>query len=180
MLRLEVSEREFFDETIEEFVVQPSMTLELEHSLVSLSKWESIFEKPFLKDGEKTDEEVLAYIQCMNVAPEDLPMETVLRLDDSHLQAIHEYIERKMTGTTFPNERPGGPSETISAELVYYWMFSLGIPKECEHWHLKKLLTLIKVFNVKNAPPEKRAPQEIAESRRELNARRKAELKTRG
>lgn len=179
MLSIVVSGIEVFDNSAQEFATQGDVVLELEHSLVSLSKWESIFEKPFLGKVEKTAEEVLGYIKTM--ALNEVPEEVFSKLSEDNLKAINEYIEAKMTATWF-HEAPGAPAtrDVITAELIYYWMITFQIPLECEKWHLNRLFTLIRVCNIKQAKPKKMSRSEIASRNRELNAQRKTQLGTRG
>lgn len=178
MLELLVGD-EFFDNDKQEFVLKNCVELELEHSLVSLSKWESKYEKPFLGPSEKTEEEMLWYIEAM-VLNKKIPPGVFSRLSSKHIQEIEAYINAKMTATWFPEEKPNGGGETITAELIYYWMVALQIPFECQNWHFNRLLTLIKVCNLKNAPEKKLSPAEIAARNRNLNAERKAKLGTTG
>lgn len=180
MLTITVSGVESYDEKLEQFVSIGDITLELEHSLVSLSKWESEFEKPFLGKGDKTSEETLAYIRCM-VLGKDPPGDFLQRLSKENLETINAYIDRKMTATWF-SDQPGAPRsrEVITSELVYYWMTVFDIPFECETWHLNRLFTLIRICNVKQAKPKKMSRAEVATRNRELNAQRKAQLGTRG
>jgi hypothetical protein len=180
MLRLVVPGVEYFDEQTREFVTKDDVTLELEHSLVSLSKWESIYEKPFLGKDEKTTEEILNYVKLMTLTP-DVPEDVWNKLTEGNILAINDYIEAKMTATWF-SDPPGAPQsrDVITAELIYYWMIVFQIPFECENWHLNKLFTLIRVCNIKQAKPKKMSRSEIAARNRELNAQRRAQLGTRG
>lgn len=159
----------------DKFVVTDSFTLELEHSLVSLSKWESEFEIPFLTTEDKTPEQILWYIQAMALNPE-VPEKIFSHLTPENITQINEYIAAKMTATWFPKERISQRNqEIVTAEIIYYWMFSCNIPMECQYWHLGRLLTLIQVCHRKSAPPKKMSEAEILRRNSELNARRRAE-----
>ena len=180
MLTIKVPGKEFFDTVLQEFVSVDDVVLELEHSLVSLSKWESKFEKPFLGSAEKTDEEVLAYIEAM-ILTEDYPSDIIKRLSKDNIKEINSYIEAKMTATWFNDKKPAKKNnEVITAEVIYYWMITFNIPIEFQYWHLNRLFTLIKVFSVKNTKPEKMSKRDLLAKNRELNAKRKAELGTTG
>lgn len=181
MLTITIQGTEFFDEKLEEFVYPESFVLELEHSLVSLSKWESIFEKPFLGKDEKTTEELMHYIYLMIITPGYTP-EILDRLSEANLKEIQAYFDAKMTATWFSDVPGGGPksSETITSELIYYWMSAFSIPMECENWHLNRLFTLIKISNLKNQKPKKMSAKDVAARNRELNAKRLKELGTSG
>jgi hypothetical protein len=180
MLTLVVNGREMFNDESQEFVTTHDVTLELEHSLVSLSKWESIFEKPFLSTVDKTTEEVIGYVKAMTLTP-DFPPGVFEKLSAENYQAINDYIDAKMTATWF-KEQPGAPQsrEIITAELIYYWMIVFQIPFECENWHLNRLFTLIRICNIKQSKPKKMSRSEIAQRNRELNAQRRAQLGTTG
>lgn len=181
MLTIVILGTEMFDETTQEFVTEGDITLELEHSLVSLSKWESKYEKPFLGKDSKTTEEVLDYIKLMTLTP-NIPPEVYLKLSEKNVIEINNYIEAKMSATWF-HDTPGGSSssrEVITSELVYYWMITFQIPFECQYWHLNRLFTLIRVCNVKQEKPKKMSKAEIASRNRELNAQRRSQMKTRG
>lgn len=179
MLELVIGD-EFFDDDKQEFVIGNRVDLELEHSLVSLAKWESKYEKPFLTSEAKTEEEMLWYIEAMTLT-EKIPPGVFSRLSSKNIDDINAYINAKMTATWFDedkNQRRG--SEVITAELVYYWMIAMNISFECQHWHFNRLLTLIKVCNIKNAPEKKLSPAEVAQRNRNLNQQRKAKLGTAG
>lgn len=180
MLMIVVPGIELFDDTNQEFTTQGDVVLELEHSLVSLSKWESIYEKPFLGEGEKTTEEVIGYVKAMTLTPK-VPEEIFHKLSEENVTAINEYIDAKMTATWF-NDAPGAPKsrEVITSEIIYYWLIAFQIPFECERWHLNRLFTLIRVCNIKQAKPEKMSRAEIAARNRELNAQRRAQWGTQG
>lgn len=180
MLTIVVPGVEMYDEQNEEFVTRNDMTLDLEHSLVSLSKWEAIFEKPFLDTKQKTTEEVLEYIKLMTLTP-NVSDDVYTKLSEENVLAINKYLEAKMTATWF-SEAPGAPKsrDVITAELIYYWMITFQIPFECENWHLNRLFTLIRVCNIKQAKPKKMSRSEIAARNRELNAQRRKQLGTTG
>ncbi len=180
MLTIIVRGPEMFDESTNEFITQGDVVLELEHSLVSLSKWESFYEKPFLGQVTKTSEEVIEYIKFMTLTKE-VPEETFLKLSETNFQEIDNYLNAKMTATWF-NEMPGAPKsrEVITSELIYYWMTVFNIPFECETWHLNRLFTLIRICNVKQAKPKKMSRSEAAARQRSLNEQRKKQMGTKG
>jgi len=180
MLTIVVPGVEMFDEKSQEFITKDDVTLDLEHSLISLSKWESIYEKPFLGKGERTSEEILGYVKAMTLTS-NVPDAVFLKLSEDNVMAINKYIDSKMTATWF-SEPPGAPAsrDVITAELIYYWMITFQIPFECEKWHLNRLFTLIRVCNIKQAKPTKMSRSEIAARNRELNAQRRAQLGTKG
>ena len=180
MLTIIVPGVEMFDEKTQEFITKDDITLQLEHSLVSLSKWESIHEKPFLSNDDKTSEEVLEYVKLMVVTP-NVPNHVFEKLSNNNIEEINKYIDAKMTATWF-SEAPSAPKsrDVITAELIYYWMITFQIPFECENWHLNRLFTLIRVCNIKQAKPKKMSRSEIAARNRELNVQRRAQLGTKG
>jgi hypothetical protein len=179
VLKITVTMSETFDEEAQEFITQ-GVDLELEHSLVSLSKWESEFEKPFLSKEDKIDDEVIGYVRCMILTPE-FPPEVFSKLSSENLEQIKAYIDAKMTATWFNEPKTAARSrEQITSELVYYWLVSYQIPWEAETWHLNRLFTLIKVFNAKNAKPQKMSAKEAAAQRRALNEQRRIQFGTKG
>lgn len=180
MLRLVIPARELWDGRKSQFVYTKEQTLQLEHSLISLSKWESKWQKAFLSRKEKTQEESIDYIRCMLITPNVDPS-VVSALPHQAIEAINEYISAPMTATYFREDRNERNSrEVITAELIYYWMISLNIPFECQKWHLNRLLALIKTCSIKNSPPKKRSTKEIMSQNAALNAARKKQLNTRG
>lgn len=180
MLKITIPAVEQWDEYNQEFINTKEQTLHLEHSLLSLSKWESKWNKPFLTKQPKTYEETLDYIKCMTVNQNVDP--TIYScLNNSHFDQINKYIEAPMTATYFSEEKGKKASrEQVTSELIYYWMIALQIPFECEKWHLNRLLTLIKVCNIKNTPPKKRSKREIMSHNAALNAARRQQMNSRG
>lgn len=183
MLRITVPGEEHFDEENSKFITIGDRVLELEHSLATLSKWESISEKPFLAETKKTTEDVLSYIKAMTQTP-DVPPDVFDRLSQKNFEEINKYIDARMTATWF-SDKPNSPNSNtiITAELIYHWMISFGISWEAQHWHLNRLFTLIRVCNEKNSKPKKMSRSEIAarnEHNRQLNEQRRAQLGTTG
>lgn len=166
-----------FDESTQKFV---TYDLELEHSLVSLSKWESKFEKPFLNNGNKTPEEASWYLKAMALDP-NVPPEVFHNLTEKNIETINAYISAKMTATWFAedgSQRRSG--KVITSELIYYWMISLNIPHQFETWHINRLLTLIRVCNVENAPKKKMSKREALARQKSLNEQRRQQLGSSG
>lgn len=180
MLQITIPAVEQWDENKQEFVFTKEQTLQLEHSLVSLSKWESKWCKAFLTKQDKTIEETLDYIRCMTLTQNVNP-EIYQYLTNGNIDEVNRYIEAPMTATYFSEDNASKTSrEQITAELIYYWMISLNIPFECQKWHLNRLLTLIKVCNIKNQPPKKRSKNEIMSRNAALNAARRKQSNTKG
>lgn len=180
MLQITVPGVEIYDESIDEFITIPETTLKLEHSLVSLSKWESKWCKCFFTKEPKTTEETLDYVRCMTLTQNVKP-EVYLCLSEDNLEQIHKYIEAPMTATYVPdNNKQTSNREKITSELIYYWMITLNIPMECQKWHLNRLLTLVKVCNFKNDSPKKMSRGEIMSRNAALNAKRRKQLNSKG
>ena len=180
MLQITIPAVELFDERINEFISTKEQTLQLEHSLVSLDKWESKWCKPFLSKQDKTPEELLDYVKCMTIT-QNVDPNVYQFLTDNNLREINSYIEAPMTATTFSDDKNTKKNrEIITAELIYYWMIALNIPFECRKWHLNKLLTLVKVCNIKNQPPKKTSKKDLLARNAALNAARRKQLNTSG
>lgn len=182
MLQVTIPAAEMWDEINQEFVYSKEQVLRLEHSLVSLSKWESKWLKPFLTRETKTYEETISYVECMTLNQHIDPA-IYRNITDDILEKINAYIESPQTATTFSDPPGGGapPSREIrTAEIIYYQMIALDIPFECQKWHLDRLLTLIKVCSIKNQPPKKRSRNETLSRNAALNAARRKQFKTKG
>ena len=180
MLRITIPDKELWDEIKEEFVYKKGQTIQLEHSLVSLSKWESKYCRPFLSKQDKTYEETVDYIKFMTMT-QNVDPEVYENLTDKNIEEIKKYIEAPMTATHFSEDKnPKISREPTTAELIYYWMVALNIPFECQKWHLNRLLTLIRVCNIKNQPPKKRSTKDIMRRNSAMNASRGKQYKTRG
>ena len=180
MLQITVKGAELFDERTNRFISVKGATLQLEHSLVSLSKWESKWKKPFLNNTEMTPEMSLDYVRCMTLTQNVDP--TIYQfLTPADMEKIRTYIDDPMTATTFRKEHRPGKNQVITAELIYYWMVTLGIPWDpCQKWHLNRLMTLIRVCDEKNAPRKKMSRSENLNRMRNINAARRAKYHTNG
>lgn len=179
MLTVTIPENELWDPIKEEFITIKKTTITLEHSLVSISKWESKWNKPFLYSKGKTSEELFDYIRCMTLT-QNVSLEIYKYIPQTVIDKIIEYIDSPMTATWFSKQKDSGSREIITSEIIYYWMISLNIPFECQRWHLNRLLTLIKVCNIKNNPKEKVSKKELLSRNASLNAARKKQLNTKG
>ena len=173
---------QLWDEVNEQFISSPETVLELEHSLVSLSKWESKWCKPFINRNDKTAEEMIDYVRCMTLNSNKVNDVVYSCLTEENIKEINEYIEAPMTATWFSkNSQTGSQSgEQITSELIYYWMIALNIPFECQKWHLNRLLTLVRVCNIKNQPDKKMSRRETLSRNAALNAARRKQLNTKG
>ena len=180
MLRITIPARECWDDAKQEFVNEKEQVLQLEHSLVSLSKWESKWCKSLIATEKMTYEETIDYIKCMTLTQNVHP-DVYKRLTDEHIEMVEKYMDAPMTATTFADDRKkGGRTEIITNEIIYYWMITLNIPPEYQKWHLNRLLTLIKVCTIKNNPPKKMSAGEIMSRNRALNEARRKQLNTKG
>lgn len=179
MLQIIIPASEQWDEINNEFVYTKERTLQLEHSLVSISKWESRWNKSFLSKPDKTSEESLDYIRCMTLT-QNVDQSTYNCLTKENIDQINKYINLSMTATTFNNKKNNSGREQITSELIYYWMVTLNIPFECQKWHLNRLFTLIQVCNVKNGPTKNMSQREIMSQNATLNASRRKQFNTRG
>ena len=180
MLIITIPDTDYFNESTSEFCKVKGTSLQLEHSLVSLSKWESKWCKPFLAKEYKTDEETRDYIRCMTINTQ--PSTDVYRaLTNTQIKEIAAYIDAPMTATTFSKTQLAGSNrEIITSELIYYWLIAQQIPFECQKWHLNRLLTLIRVCSIKNSPPKKMGRQSIQMRNKELNEQRRKQINSRG
>lgn len=182
MLKVTIPETELFDNKTNEFIIVKSQTLTLEHSLVSISKWESKWHVPFISSKEKTVAQTLDYIRCMTLTQNVDPL--VYRvIPNSVAVKIKNYIDDPMTATWFSEEQERqfrSKIEVVTSEIIYYWMITAGIPFECQKWHLNRLLTLIKVCGEKNKPQKKMSKRSILERNARLNAQRRAALHSKG
>ena len=180
MLNIVIPASEYFDESTNTFVFFKETRLQLEHSLVSISKWEAKWHKPFLDMKPKTAEECLDYIRCMTIT-QNVDPSVYTRIPADVFEKVNAYIEAPMTATWFSDKKKnGGSREVVTSEIIYYWMFSLNIPMECQKWHLNRLLTQIRVVNLKNAPQKKMSRKEIMSRNRALNAQRRQSLNSKG
>jgi hypothetical protein len=175
MLKLVVPAKDFFNEITQEFMYVKEQTLQLEHSLVSISKWESEWHKPFLGKDKHTDQEALDYVRCMTITQNVDPL-VFQSIDNNLMEQIRTYIDNPMTATTIKEK--GKPSrEVATSEVIYQWMIGLQIPLDCEKWHLNRLLTLIRVCNIKNSPQQKMSNKEALAQHRSINAARRQKAK---
>lgn len=180
MLEITIPAVELWDEVSQEFITSKEQTLKMEHSLVSISKWESKWCKPFISKEAKTIEETIDYAKCMTIT-QNVSDDVYRFLTDENIKQINEYIEAPMTATWFTEDKRGSKSgEQVTSELIYYWMIALNIPSEYQKWHLNRLLTLIRVCNIKNQPAKKMSRKEIASRNAALNAARRKQLNTKG
>ena len=184
MLTVVIPKQEYYDEQLEEFREFKGAVLQMEHSLVSISKWESKYKRPFLKEKDvKTQEETLYYLQCMTIT-QNVDPSVFTYLTKENMNEINDYIHDSHTATTFSGSSSGkGKSrEIMTSELLYYYLFSCGFPIECQKWHINRLLTLIHIYSIKNDPKgsKKMGKNETLSKYRSLNAARRAKYGTKG
>lgn len=183
MLTIIVPSHEIYDEKNNTFSNTKEQILCLEHSLVSISKWESKYHKPFISDKPKTDEELIDYIKFMTIT-QNVDDKIYNCLTNENFKQVNAYIEDTMTATIITDRRDENKksksSNFVTSELIYYWMISYQIPFECQRWHLNRLLTLIKVCNVKNNTNDKMSKKDIYANNKALNAARRAKMHSKG
>ena len=181
MLQLTIKAQELFNNDTQEFIEIKPTVIQLEHSLVSISKWESKWHKPFLTDDDKTTEELVDYIRCMTITQNVSPS-AYYGITNQQIQKIKDYISDPMTATTFnePQNKGRVKKKKITSEVIYYQMIALGIPMECQKWHINRLMTLIRVCNIKNQPEKKMKGGDVARQYADLNRARRNALHTRG
>ena len=181
MITIHIPERELYDETNEEFIEVKDITLELEHSLISVSKWESKWKKPYVSEEKKSTEEVIDYIRCMTIN-KNVDPNVYKAIPADELKKIVDYINDPMTATVFYDNgrKPPRNSEFVTSELIYYWMSAYNIPFTCEKWNFNRLMALIRIAGEKNSEPEKMSPDAIRAQNKMLNEKRRAALKSKG
>lgn len=180
MLHITIPAVEQWDEINERFIQTKEQKLVLEHSLVSLSKWESKWCKPFLSKQEKTQEEIIDYVRCMTITQNVSP-DVYKYLTRETLKQINDYIDAPMTALRFNDgENKTGKNQKITGEIIYYWMIAFNIPSEYRKWHLNKLMALIKVCDRKNRPKKKISRKDKISQFAALNAARRKQLNSKG
>jgi hypothetical protein len=180
MLTIKVCIPELYDEENNIFLSPRECNITLEHSLISVSKWESKWCKPFLSKEDKTRDESIDYIKCMTLT-QNVDDEFYNYISNDIMSQISKYIEKPMTATIISKrQNTSNSGEFITSEIIYYWMTALSIPFECQKWHLNRLLTLIQVCNIKNSAPKKTNRRELLSRNAAINAQRKAALNTKG
>ena len=181
MLQIRIPKREYFDNATQQFIYYPERVLCLEHSLLSISKWESKWKKPFLSQGPTTYEESVDYIRCMTLNTQ-INSDAYVGMTKEIFDKVREYMDDSMTATWFSDQKgkSGKKGPVVTSELIYYWMIALNIPMECQKWHLNRLFALIRICEIKNAPPQKMKKKDIYARNSALNAARKRKLGTNG
>lgn len=181
MLKLEIKAEELYDEANEEFITIKPTTLLLEHSLISISKWEARWEKPFISQSPKTVAEVIDYIRCMTIN-QNVDPNVYFAIGSDEIEKVNAYIGSKQSATWFTEQKSyKRSSEAVTSELIYYWMTMFNIPFEvCEKWHLNRLMNLIRICSIKNGPKKKMSKRSVMEENARLNAERKRKYGTKG
>lgn len=183
MLKVNVPVREWLDEKTNEFIRSPQTTLTLEHSLISVSKWEAKHRKPFSTSFEAgmSVEDFRDYVRCMTIG-KTVDQMTYYALSPKNFEQIQQYISDPCTATTIRNTRKNKKrnNKVVTAELVYCWMFSNNIPMECEKWHFNRLMTLIQVCFLENREPEKMSKRDVMKQNSALNAMRRSKCHSKG
>lgn len=177
VLTITVPSEEIYDEQNNVFDCLPEVKMTLEHSLLSISKWEIIWHKPFLSDDDKSHEEEISYVKCMTLS-DNIDDKVYERIDSRILDQIDKYINDSQTALFIPKEN--NSKEFITSEYIYYWMAMNNIPFECEKWHLNRLLSLIYLCHAMNSPKKKKSESEIIAEHRQLNKMRRSALNTKG
>lgn len=179
MLKITIPSRELYDESSNTFIHTKEQKLQLEHSLVSLSKWESKWHKSFIDTKEKSIAETIDYIRCMTLT-QNVDPNVYNYITNENIEQVNAYLNESMTATTFSRQSNGPNTQIITSEIIYYWMITFNIPFECQKWHLNRLLTLINVCSIKNAPPKKMSNKEVLSRNQALNAARRKKYGTKG
>lgn len=180
MLEITIPPNDLWDEKNEQFIHIKETNLRLEHSLVSLSKWESKWNKVFLSKKEKSTEETIDYVKCMTLT-KNVDPNVYYGLTPENFKQINDYIAAPMTATYFSKEQKKGNSrEQVTSELIYYWMIAYNIPFECQKWHLNRLITLVRVCEVKNEKPKKMSKGDIMRRNASINAARRKKYHSKG
>lgn len=179
MLEITIPETEYFDDENQSFITMHEQKLRLEHSLVSIAKWESKWHKPFLRRHAHTWEETIDYVRCMTIT-QNVPNDIYYGLTDKNIKEIERYMDDKMTATWFRDNGRKNSREIITAEIIYYWMIEAGVPFECEKWHFNRLMTLIRVCSEKQSGGKKMSKNETLKQYAALNAARRKKFNSKG
>lgn len=176
MLKITIPGKEMFNEETQEFFETKSYTIQLEHSLVSVSNGNQNGINHFLVNRKKRQKKQLTIYDV--TITQNIDPVVYNGLTNDNVKVINKYIDAPMTATTFSDGKGKINNDIITSELIYYWMTALSIPMECQRWHLNRLLTLIRVCNVKNNPPKKMSKRELMQRNASLNAARRAQFNT--
>lgn len=174
MLEITIPDTELYDEIANEFVEVKGVVLRLEHSLVSISKWESNWKEPFLSEEPKTLAQTIDYVRCMTIN-QNVDPKVYEALTNENINAVNEYIGESRTATTFSDTNKSSRKDIITSELIYWWMAQFNIPMECQKWHLSRLLALVRIASIKSSPQKNMSRRAVLSQNAALNAaRRKA------